>query len=92
MWKTTAHLRHQAKSHWGPLAGLLTGLMFVLVQLTTAHVGDSCGRLGQIAEEWRIGLPARQVMCVATLDGDLVYDRFVAPTRKPASQTASLLQ
>jgi hypothetical protein len=31
-------------------------------------------------------------MCVATLDGDLVYDRFVAPTRKPASQTASLLQ
>ena len=40
MWKTTAHLRHQCKSHWGPLAGLLTGLMFVLVQLTTAHVGD----------------------------------------------------
>ena len=92
MWKTTAHLRHQCKSHWGPLAGLLTGLMFVLVQLTTAHVGDNCTRLGQIAEEWRIGLPARQVMCVATLDGDLVYERFVAPTRKPANQTASLLQ
>jgi hypothetical protein len=92
MWKTTAHLRHQVKSHWGPLAGLLTGLMFVLVQLTTAHVGDSCGRLGQIAEEWRIGLPARQVMCVATLDGNLVYDHFLAPARKPAGQTASLFQ
>jgi hypothetical protein len=92
MWKTTALLRHQCKSHWGPLGGLLTGLMFVLVQLTTAHVGDNCKRLGQIAEEWRIGLPARQVMCVATLDGDLVYERFVAPSRKPANQTASLLQ
>jgi hypothetical protein len=92
MWKTTAHLRHQVKSHWGPLAGLLTGLMFVLVQLTTAHVGDSCKRLGQIAEEWRIGLPARQVMCVATLDGDLVYERFVAPSRRQSNQTASLIQ
>ena len=92
MWKTTAHLRHQCKSHWGPLAGLLTGLTLVVVQLTTAHVGDRCNRLGQIAEEWRIGLPARQVMCVATLDGDLVYDRFVSPYRKPANQTASLLQ
>ena len=51
MWKTTAHLRHQCKSHWGPLAGLLTGLTFVVVQLTTAHVGDRCNRLGQIAEE-----------------------------------------
>ena len=92
MWKTTAQLRRQAQSHWGPLAGLLTGLMFILVQLTSAHVGDSCRRLGKISEEWRIGLPARQVMCVATIEGDLVYDRFVSPARRPVSQTASLIQ
>jgi hypothetical protein len=29
----------------GPLGGLLTGLMFVVVQVTTAHVGDNCKRL-----------------------------------------------
>lgn len=90
MWKTADHLRRQCKSHWGPLAGLLTGLMFVLVQLTTAHVGDSCVRLGQIAEEFRIGLPARQVMCVATIDGNLVYDRFIGSSRQPSRQTALL--
>jgi hypothetical protein len=91
MWKTADQFRRQCKSHWGPLAGLLTGLLFVLVQLTTAHVGDSCRQLGQIAEEFRIGLPARQVMCVATVDGNLVYDRFVAPSHPPTRQ-ASLLQ
>ena len=92
MWRTTAHIRHQCKSHWGPLAGVLTGAMFVLVQLTTAHVGDSCTHLGQIAEEWRIGLPARQVMCIATTDGDLVYDRFVAPGRQASRQATTLIQ
>jgi hypothetical protein len=30
-------------------------------------------------------------MCVATTDGELVYDRFVMP-QKPAPQTASLIQ
>jgi len=90
MWKTADHLRRQCKSHWGPLAGLLTGLMFVLVQMTTSHVGDSCTRLGQVAEEFRFGLPARQVMCIATTDGNLVYDRFVALTRQSGRQTALL--
>jgi len=90
MWKTADHLRRQCKSHWGPLAGLLTGLMFVLVQMTTAHVGDGCTRLGQVVEEFRFGLPARQVMCIATTDGNLVYDRFVALTRQSGRQTALL--
>ncbi|MBV9150252.1 MAG: hypothetical protein JO008_10745 [Alphaproteobacteria bacterium] len=62
------------------------------MQLTTAHVGDGCTHLGQIAEEWRIGLPARQVMCIATTDGDLVYDRFVAPGRQAARQPTTLIQ
>jgi hypothetical protein len=30
-------------------------------------------------------------MCVATIGGDLVYDRIVMP-QKPAHQTASLIQ
>ena len=45
-----------------------------------------------VAANVGFGLPARQVMCVATLDGDLVYERFVAPTHKLANQTASLIQ
>ena len=90
MWKTADHLRRQCKSHWGPLAGLVTGVMFVLVQLTSVHVGDGCTRLGQIAEEFRFGLPARQVMCIATTDGNLVYDRFVSTARQPLRQAALL--
>ena len=84
-------LRHRWQSHWGLYAGLLTGLMFVTVQWASPHVGGECGRLGQVEEEWRIGLPARHVMCVATTGGDLVYDRIVMP-QKPAHQTASLIQ
>ena len=83
--------RHRWQSHWGLYAGVLTGLMFMTVQWASPHVGGECGRLGQVEEEWRIGLPARHVMCVATTDGELVYDRFVMPQRL-APQTASLIQ
>jgi hypothetical protein len=83
--------RHRWQSHWGLYAGLFTGAMFMTVQWASPHVGGECGRLGQVEEEWRIGLPARHVMCVATTDGDLVYDRFVMP-EKPVRQTASLIQ
>src|ERR1700730_4876420 len=68
--------RHRWQSHWGLFAGLLTGLMFMTVQWASPHVGGECGRLGPVEEEWRIGLPARHVMCVATTGGDLVFDRL----------------
>ena len=48
MWKTADHLRRQCKSHWGPLAGLVSGLMFVLVQLTTVHVGRLLRRFREL--------------------------------------------
>ena len=81
MWKTSVHLQRYWKSHWGPLLGIVTGLFFVGLQWTSPHVGDPCSRLGQVAQEWRVGFPARQVMCVATVDGQLVYDRPIMPRR-----------
>src|SRR5258708_7638908 len=92
MWKTTAHLRHQAKSHWGPLAGLLTGLMFVLVQLTTAHVGYSCGRLGQIAVESRLLPPAPAALGMPPAPDRAPAPAMCAslgsPSRRPRSRPA----
>jgi hypothetical protein len=73
----------------GLLAGVVTGLMLAAVQWLSPHVGEGCGRLGQVDQEWRIGLPARPVICVATIEGDLVYDRLVVPHKQP-HQSATL--
>jgi hypothetical protein len=75
MRKARSHLRGYWKSHWGPLAGILTGLFFIGLQWSSPHPGVPCSSLGQIAQEWRIGFPARRLMCVATIDGQLVYSR-----------------
>jgi hypothetical protein len=91
MWKTSYLLRQHWRSHWGLSAGVATGLLLMAAQWLSPHVGEECGRLGQVAEEWRIGLPAQHVICVATLDGDLVYDRLAVP-HKQTRQSASLLQ
>jgi hypothetical protein len=79
MQQARAHLQRYWKSHWGPLAGIVTGLFFIGLQWSSPHVGDPCSRLGEVAQEWRIGVPARQVMCVATVDDKLVYDRPIMP-------------
>ena len=79
MQKASSQIRRYWKSHWGPLAGIITGLFFIGLQWSSPHIGDPCGQLGQVAREWRIAFPARQVMCVATIDGGLVYDRPMMP-------------
>ena len=89
MRKASIQLRHYWQSHWGPLAGIVTGLFFIGLQLSSPHVGDACARLGDVAQEWRIGFPARQIMCVATVEGQLVYDRPIMPRR---TRVASLNQ
>lgn len=89
MLNASIHLRRYWKSHWGPVAGIVTGLLFIGLQLSSPHVGDPCNRLGEVAQEWRIGSPARQVMCVATVDGNLVYDRPIMAHR---TKIASLNQ
>ena len=81
MRKASIQLRHYWQSHWGPVAGIVTGVFFIGLQLSSPHVGDACARLGDVAQEWRIGLPARQIMCVATVEGQLVYDRPIMPRR-----------
>jgi hypothetical protein len=84
-------IKRKWRSHWGLLAGVATGAVVVAAQSLGPHAGEGCGRLGQIEQEWRIGLPSRHVMCVANLDGRLVYDRLVLPP-KPSRPAASLLQ
>ena len=74
------------QNSWGPVAGVATAAVILGVQWVTPHVGDSCTRLGHVEEEWRVGLPARHVICIATLDGDLVYGRLAASTPTPGER------
>ena len=65
------------------LMGLAIGLcLFLGVRAISPHPGQTCGQLGQVREEWEIGMPTQPLMCVATLDGDLRYDRMIVPPPK----------
>ena len=71
-----------ARQHWPtfpvPLLGIAIGvLLFIAVGIISPHPGQSCGRLGQISEEWELGMPSRPLICSAMLDGDLRYDRAI---------------
>jgi hypothetical protein len=73
--------------HWPNLQaaglGLAIGLtLFLGVRAISAHPGQGCSQLGQIREQWEIGMRSQPLMCVATLDGDLVYDRMILPPPK----------
>jgi hypothetical protein len=80
MWKMPNRLGQHWQRHWGVFAGVATAALFLSVQWLSPHVGDSCNRLGHVEEEWRVGLPASHVICIATLDGDLVYGRLAKPS------------
>jgi hypothetical protein len=70
-----------------PLLGLAIGATLVLgVRAISPHPGQGCGELGQIREEWEIGVPPQTLMCVATLDGDLVYGRVIATPKKKVTR------
>jgi hypothetical protein len=73
--------------HWPNLQaaalGLAIGLtLFLGVRVLSPHPGQSCAQLGQVREEWQIGMPTQPLMCVATLDGDLIYDHIILPPPK----------
>ena len=85
MWNA----RFDWRRNWGLVAGIVTGLFLIALQWSSPHVGDPCSRLGEIAQERRIGFPARRLMCVATIEGNLVYDR---PILAPRTKLASLNQ
>jgi len=77
--------------HWSNLQaaglGLAIGLtLFLGVRGISPHPGQSCSQLGQIREEWEIGMASQPLMCVATLDGDLVYDHMILPPPKKHHQ------
>jgi hypothetical protein len=66
-----------------PLLGIAIGMMLFLgVRMISPHPGQSCEQLGQITEEWTLGLPTRPLICGATLAGDLRYDRALMQQRK----------
>jgi hypothetical protein len=81
--KTQAYIRR----HWPNLQvaalGLATGItLFLGVRAISPHPGQSCGQLGQIREEWQLGMPTQPLMCVATTEGDLRYGRVIVADKK----------
>jgi hypothetical protein len=70
-----------------PVLGLAIGATLVLgVRAISPHPGQSCGQLGQVSEEWEIGVPPQPLMCMATLDGDLVYGRVIPTPKKKVAR------
>jgi hypothetical protein len=66
-----------------PALGLAIGVaLFMGVRVVSPHPGEACGNLGRTTEEWEIGMPATPLMCAATVDGDLVYERMIVPPPK----------
>jgi hypothetical protein len=77
------------RRHWPtlqvPLLGIAIGMtLFLGVHAISPHPGQSCERLGQITEEWELGMATRPLICGATLDGDLRYGRAITTEKKTA--------
>ena len=85
MWKTQDYVRRHWPSLRVPVLGMAIGIMLFLgVRAISPHPGQSCEQLGQITEEWQLGLSARPLICVATIEGDLRYGRAIAPEKSAA--------
>ena len=68
-----------------PALGIAIGMtLFLGVRAISPHPGQSCGQLGQITEEWELGMSTRPLICSATLDGDLRYGRAITQEKKTA--------
>lgn len=85
MWKTQDYVRRHWATMQAPLLGLAIGVtLFVSIRDLSPHPGQSCGRLGQIVEEWQLGLSPRPLICAAMLDGDLRFGRAIPDEKKTA--------
>ena len=83
MWKTQDYVRRNWPNFQVPLLGIAIGVtLFLGVQVVSPHPGQSCGQLGQISEEWQLGMASRQLICSAMLDGDLRYGRAISMDKK----------
>ena len=82
--KTQEYLRRYWPNLQVALLGVGGAATLVLgVRAISPHPGQSCGQLGQVTEELELGMPARPLICMAMLDGDLRYGRAITP-QKPA--------
>jgi len=87
VWKTQDYMRRHWPTLQVPLLGIAIGVtLFLGVRAVSPHPGQSCGRLGRIAEEWELGMPTRPLICSATLAGDLRYGRAIEDEKKVAAQ------
>ncbi|HXC30350.1 MAG TPA: hypothetical protein VNV38_20520 [Stellaceae bacterium] len=87
MWKTQDYMRRHWPTLQIPLLGIAIGIvLFFAVSTLSPHPGDTCGRLGQIAEEWQLGMPTRTLICSATISGDLRYNRAIIDEKKTAER------
>ena len=65
MWKTQDYVRRRWPILRAPVLGLAIGAMLFLgVRAVSPHPGQSCSRLGQITEEWELGMAVPVVDCV----------------------------
>jgi hypothetical protein len=81
--KTQQYFRRYWPNFQVALLGVATGVTLCLgVRAVSPHPGQSCGQLGQIKEEWELGMPARPLLCAATIDGDLRYGRPIRAAEK----------
>jgi hypothetical protein len=87
VWKTQDYVRRHWPTLQVPVLGIAIGMaLFLGVRAVSPHPGQSCDRLGQITEEWQLGMSTRPLICSATIDGDLRYDRAIADEKKTAQQ------
>jgi hypothetical protein len=84
--KTQEYIRRHWPNLQVALLGIATGAtLFLGVRAISPHPGEACGQLGQIKEEWELGMASRPLICTATLDGDLRYGRAMPPPKKLAN-------
>jgi hypothetical protein len=87
VWKTQDYVRRHWPTLQVPVLGIAIGaVLFLAVRAVSPHSGQSCDRLGYVTEEWQLGMSPRPLICSATLDGDLRYDRAIADEKKTAQQ------
>jgi hypothetical protein len=83
--KKQEHLRRHWPTLQIPLLGIAIGMtLFLGVRAISPHPGQTCGRLGQVVEEWELGASTRPLICSATVDGDLLYERAIPAAKKTA--------
>ena len=83
MWKTQDYVRRHWSTFQIPLLGIAIGItLFLGVRAVSPHPGQGCGHLGQVVEEWELGVSSRPLICSATLQGDLRYGRAITPAKK----------